>query len=345
MINLNNLDDNEKVFLNEFKIYSSNLVTAQSAESLDVVKSNYLNLINEYKNLLDQAVKLVKISDSNQLKLRKAQTILQQQNSKIEFQNAELQKSNDVQQKLLNVINRELSRAADYVMSILPEPLDLPDKGIQIDWKFQPSSKLGGDLFGYRYLDDSNLAIYLLDVCGHGVQSALYSVSVINTINYSNIPKADFYNPESVFCELNRIFDMRKHNDLYFTMWYGVYNLNSRTLHYSSAGHPPAVLVSGDNRVKLLEADNFFIGGVSDYNFESKIINLGKGDNLFIFSDGVYEIRKNENTYMDIKELMNFLRDEDLNNCPLENLYDFISRINFDKMLEDDFSIMQIKIK
>ena len=39
-------------------------------------------------------------------------------------------------------------------------------------WRFQPSTQLGGDAFGYHWLDEQRLAIYLLDVCGHGVTEA-----------------------------------------------------------------------------------------------------------------------------------------------------------------------------
>ena len=60
----------------------------------------------------------------------------------------------------------ELAKAAEYVKSLLPEPIDEP---IRIRWEHIPSMQLGGDAFGYHWLDDDHFAIYLLDVCGHGV--------------------------------------------------------------------------------------------------------------------------------------------------------------------------------
>ena len=68
----------------------------------------------------------------------------------------------------------ELAEAADYVISLLPDPLD---GEVTTEWKFIPSTQLGGDSFGYHWLDDDNLAMYLLDVCGHGVGAALLSIS------------------------------------------------------------------------------------------------------------------------------------------------------------------------
>jgi sigma-B regulation protein RsbU (phosphoserine phosphatase) len=71
-----------------------------------------------------------------------------------------------VQKRLLET---ELAEAADYVRSLLPEPLTEP---IQIEAKFIPSRQLGGDSFDYFWLDDNNLAMYLLDVAGHGLKAA-----------------------------------------------------------------------------------------------------------------------------------------------------------------------------
>ena len=60
----------------------------------------------------------------------------------------------------------ELAQAASYVTSLLPPKLQ---GEIVSDYLFVASSQLGGDLFGYHWLDDNQLAMYLLDVCGHGL--------------------------------------------------------------------------------------------------------------------------------------------------------------------------------
>ncbi|MGD9173219.1 MAG: hypothetical protein PVF29_03605, partial [Desulfobacterales bacterium] len=68
-------------------------------------------------------------------------------------------------------LNRELSEAADYVRTILPQPLT--EGTIRTDWRFVPSTSLGGDAFGYHWVDKDHFAIYLIDVSGHGVGAAL----------------------------------------------------------------------------------------------------------------------------------------------------------------------------
>src|SRR5207249_2695454 len=99
----------------------------------------------------------------------------------------------------------ELAEAAVYVKSLLPAPLD--DR-LKAQWRFQPSAELGGDAFGYHWLGQDQLAIYLLDVSGHGVGAALLSVSVLNGIRAESLAGADFRDPSSVLRQLNRVFQM-----------------------------------------------------------------------------------------------------------------------------------------
>jgi len=89
----------------------------------------------------------------------------------------------------------ELAQAAAYVRAILPEPLS---GSIETEWCFQPSQQLGGDTFGYHWIDDDHWAIYLLDVCGHGVGAALLSISALNTIRAQALPNVDFRQPVEV---------------------------------------------------------------------------------------------------------------------------------------------------
>src|SRR5262249_58692658 len=64
----------------------------------------------------------------------------------------------------------ELAQASRYVQSLLPAPLEAP---VRADWRFVPSTQLGGDMFGYHWLGDDHLALYLLDVSRHRRRSSL----------------------------------------------------------------------------------------------------------------------------------------------------------------------------
>ncbi len=115
---------------------------------------------------------------------------------------------------------KELAKAGEYVVSLLPEPINTPT--VETFWRFIPSAQLGGDAFGYHWIDDEHYAMYLLDVCGHGVGSALMSVSALNVLKGSSFTGVDYTDPASVLTALNKSFQMSDHNGLYFTIWYDI---------------------------------------------------------------------------------------------------------------------------
>ena len=91
-------------------------------------------------------------------------------------------------------------------------------------------------------MDDDHFAIYLIDVSGHGVGAALLSVSVMNVLRSESFTKTDFKTPEQILESLNHAFPGEDNNDMFFTIWYGIYNKRTKVLTYASGGHPPALL-------------------------------------------------------------------------------------------------------
>ena len=134
----------------------------------------------------------------------------------------------------------EVAQAAKYVCSLLPAPIS--HGPVKVDWRFVPSTQLGGDSFGYHWLDDEHFAVYFLDVSGHGVGASLLSVSALNMLRSQSLPGADFHDPAQVLDRLSATFLMEQHDNRYFTIWYGVYSTKTRQLTYAVGGHPPAPL-------------------------------------------------------------------------------------------------------
>jgi len=140
-------------------------------------------------------------------------------------------------------LSDEVRQAERYVESLLPDKLKKGE--ILTDWRFVPSAELGGDSFGYHWLDDDHFAFYLLDVSGHGVGAALLSVSAMNALRSQALPNTDFRDPSRVLFALNNAFQMDQQNGLYFTIWYCVFHKPTRQVRYSGGGHPPAILIDG----------------------------------------------------------------------------------------------------
>ena len=234
-----------------------------------------------------------KAYDMTLLSQREARLIakLEAAHKELTLAHRDLAESRDELLRVHNRLRQELHDAERYVLAILPAPVAEP---IAVEWLFVPSTELGGDSFGYHWIDGEHFALYLLDVCGHGVGSALLSITVANTLRSGALQNTDFRRPEAVLGSLNQAFQMENQNGLYFTIWYGVYHRPTGTLRYASAGHPPPILVSGAReqrgRAESLAAVGCPVGILPDASYESNECTLAGPARLFLFSDGAYEI-------------------------------------------------------
>lgn len=202
-------------------------------------------------------------------------------------------------------LKRELHEAASYVQSLLPEKLTTPP--LLTDWCFIPSQSLGGDAFGYQWLDQTHFAFYLLDVCGHGVGAALLSISVLNALSTRSLGEADPFSPKKVLNFLNKSYLMEKHNHLFFTLWYGVIDSEKRTLTYSSGGHPPPFLLVPGELPQELKTKGLAIGALEESQFSEVKVDLPKNSVLLLFSDGAYEILRPEVGVVSYQEFSNIV--------------------------------------
>ena len=237
-------------------------------------------------------------------------------------------------------LEAELDEAARYVRSILPPPTTEP---LRIDWSYAPSMQLGGDAFGYHWLDDDHLAIYLLDVCGHGVGASLLSVSAINVLRSGSLSDTDFREPASVLAALNEAFPMERQNNMYFTIWYGVYHRPTGALRHASGGHPPALLLAPDGAITELRAPGLLIGAVPEATFASEITPIPPGSRLFVFCDGAYEIRRPGADMLDYGEFVAHVQRHGAEPAAPERLLAWVRELRAGEPLEDDFSLVRFE--
>jgi sigma-B regulation protein RsbU (phosphoserine phosphatase) len=235
----------------------------------------------------------------------------------------------------------EVNRAARYVQSLLPAPIT--SGPFSIDWKFVPSTQLAGDMFGYHWIDREHFAVYLLDVSGHGVGSALLAVSAANVLSAGGLPGVDPRDPGPVITKLNEMFQMDRQDGKYFTIWYGVYCPAKRSLAYCNAGHPPALLYSGGS-VHQLEADGPAVGMVPELPYDTRTTDVGAGARLLIYSDGVFEVEKPDGQMWQYTEFVERMAPELGSN---DNLIDrhlaFCREMSRTEVLGDDFSMVEVR--
>ncbi len=192
--------------------------------------------------------------------------------------------------RLADRLQDEMRKAAEYVESVLPADLHGP---VEVTSRYLPALELGGDWFHYRWLDDDHLKVYLIDVSGHGIRPALLSMSVHNLMRSDSLPTSDLLEPDRVLDKLNSLFRMDEQGDSYFTIWYGVYQVSTRTLRYACAGHPPALLLNRDGggvTVSRLSTQAWPIGMFPDADYTCRSQSVPRGGQLLLYSDGAFEL-------------------------------------------------------
>ncbi len=197
-------------------------------------------------------------------------------------------------------MNRDLEAAARVQASLLPgEPIDI--KGAEFIWQYRPCDELAGDGLNVYKRDNEHVVMYVMDVSGHGVASALLSVSVTHHLSQmirnrqsaadDESCDSNLISPASLARNLNTLFPMEAVGRHYFTFLYGVLNVKKRTFCFVSAGAPGPLVVHADGSADIHDVPAVPIGMFPDSEYEDTLIELQQGDRLYLHTDGLYEER------------------------------------------------------
>ena len=246
-------------------------------------------LISTFENAVEKNRELHRMNE--QLTLAKEK--LTKWNAELESLNGQLATANER-------MSRDLQAAARVQRSLLPDgSVEIPRIGIA--WHYTPCEELAGDFLNLVPLDDAHVAMFIVDVSGHGAASSLLAVAVgrlltgqasATSLLVRNDPltgRSTITPPAAVVAELNRRFPMESQAGLYFTIAYGVLNTKTREFRHVSAGHPPGVHLPRGGKPVFLEGDGFAVGWIEDVEYEEHCVTLAPGDRLFLYSDGVNE--------------------------------------------------------
>jgi sigma-B regulation protein RsbU (phosphoserine phosphatase) len=159
----------------------------------------------------------------------------------------------------------------------------------------------------------------------------------------ASLRDVDFHDPGQVLGALNQTYQMQRNSDLYFTLWYGVYQPTSRRLDFGCAGHPAAVLVEpGTERVELLRPRGPPIGLMPGASYARETMTVPRGRHLYLLSDGAFEVERADGTMLTFGEFVPFLaRHAADGGGDLDRLYRRLLALRGSETLEDDFSIVR----
>ena len=269
--------------------------------------------------------------------------------------NRQLEEVHSRLQKAHALIEEDLQAAARLQQAMLPSA-SLETNGIRCRWHFHPCSYIAGDIFNFFELDKNTIGFYILDVSGHGVPSAMLSVtlSVVltpdsmegNVLRQYDAASGQYKAapPNEVIQELNHRFHSR--DDRYFTMIYGLIDLQSSTLRIGQAGHPSPVLTHNGGTCQALGTGGMPIGVWPDIDFDFIETAISAGDRLVLYSDGVTECLNPRGEQFGSQRLLEAV--EEVHTENLDTMFaKLIEKINAwreGREPEDDISLMVVQM-
>lgn len=199
-------------------------------------------------------------------------------------------------------MKRSLDAAAQIQRSFLPK--ELPQvPGCRFAWEYAPSEELGGDMLKVVELDDTRIGLYVLEVSGAGVPASLTATTLCRLMSppfdaSSLLVERDevsgdamILEPADVAVRLHERFATTQQAGQFFTLLYGILDLETREFTYTSAGHPPMVFQHSGAQACLVELDGMPIGLVpAGQEFSQQTIVLAPGDRVVIYSDGLTDM-------------------------------------------------------
>ena len=243
------------------------------------------------------------------LRVRNLQVLLEEIITNLQEEVAERTRTEEALQESMHIIQQandrmknDLAAAARVQQALLPDVL--PELShASFAWSYQPCSELGGDSLNVFQLDADHVGLYVLDVSGHGVSASLLSVTLSRVL----IPRRDpscliikknrspetetLASPAEIATRLNSMFPMTQESRQYFTLIYGILNVQNGEFRYTCAGHPPPLYLAPNQAISQYEVGNVPIGLFEDSHYDEGIIQLEAGGRLYLYSDGLVEAR------------------------------------------------------
>jgi len=241
--------------------------------------------------------------------------------------------------KLLKEVNRELSQrqsiherelaiAADIQAKLLPQ--EIPEnRDIQIAASNIMARSVGGDYYDFIANDHGKLAVIVADSMGKGMPGALL-MTTARTI-WRSLSLSDLITPGKALKLINHaIYDDMQATQAFVTMFVAFYDSDRSILHYSSAGHNPALIYTPVAKYcRELDVGGPPIGLFPDSEFPSDELYLNSGDLMVIYTDGIVESVNDKNELFGVEKLCNIiyknrnLNAEDIKDKILEGVNDY----------------------
>jgi sigma-B regulation protein RsbU (phosphoserine phosphatase) len=189
-------------------------------------------------------------------------------------------------------LNREIEIAREVQERLFPQ--ELPKiEGFDIAGYCRPALGVGGDYFDFLLLPENHLGIVIGDVAGKGIAAALLMASLQASVR-SQSARGDANLAEAME-RVNSLIYESSASSRYATLFYAQLDPAARRLVYVNAGHNPPILLRKDGTMETLEAGGMVVGLMPRGAYQQGTVELGPGDLLLGFTDGISEAMNRDN--------------------------------------------------
>jgi sigma-B regulation protein RsbU (phosphoserine phosphatase) len=253
---------------------------------------------------------LTKPMDAGELRarLKAGQRILTMQEDLVD-KNRRITEAFDKLNAIYQSVDRDLKAAARLQQSLIPGRQSNCGP-VKIGVAYEPAGHVGGDLLGYFQVSKDHVAVYSIDVSGHGVSSALLTARLSNFFNSQHLDEniavrridQGVYQPRDpalIAHELNQRMQDEADNDQYFTMLFADLNLSTGMVRFCQAGHPNPVVIRATGEIEFVGEGGAPVGLIPDMDYDTEVAHLQPGDRMMFFSDGITECESPDGTMLE----------------------------------------------
>ena len=150
-----------------------------------------------------------------------------------------------------------------------------------------PAKEVGGDFYDFFLIDENRLAFVMADVSGKGVPAALFMMVTKILINDRALMGGS---PAEILTFVNdRICDNNK-AEMFVTVWLGIMDIKTGKVIAANAGHDDPAVCEKNGKFRTVKSKHgLVVGAMKGVKYRDFEIQLGKGDKIFLYTDGVPE--------------------------------------------------------
>ncbi len=242
-------------------------------------------------------------------------------------------------------MGEQLKHAQRAQMALLPKQLPHISNA-RLACKYVPVQQVSGDLYDVLELKEDTIGLMVTDVTGHGIPAALLSFMIFGIFKDS---APGHFSPSEVLTLTNKRLFGNVPKGKFATMFYGIYDAPNQTFSFSNAAHTQGVVLRPDtNEIFSLETTGTIVGQFATHlvEYKQRVFHLISGDKLFLYTDGLVEVKDEQGVMMTHDHLEGFLRT--IRHLPIEELveeaYKYGLDYSRDKSFNDDVTLIGLEV-